>query len=252
MKSIFRRGAILTTIGVLAAAAVCVRLGTWQIERLGQRRSANERIALMQSMSPLSLPAQVDLESQEFRFATVSGEFDFKRQVALRNQVHEGVVGLHLITPLLIRDETRGNGEGIAILVDRGWIPLEGNESRQGWKRYDLQPRSNLTGVIRLGQPPAADAGSGAGLRSDEVIRTDSWMKIDVAALSEQLPYVLLPVYLELERVEHDTASPVPMVTIPEANEGPHLLYAMQWFAFAVALLLGYPLRARRLAAGKA
>ena len=46
------------------------------------------------------------------------GIFDPGEEVLVRSQVHDGIAGWHVITPLVLAD-------GRAVLVNRGWVPLE-------------------------------------------------------------------------------------------------------------------------------
>jgi surfeit locus 1 family protein len=63
-----------------------------------------------------------------------------------------------------------------------------------------------------------------------------TWARLDLAALRDRLPYPLLPV---LVRQTPDSGlPPLPRrLPAPELSEGPHLNYAIQWFAFAAMTL---------------
>jgi len=84
--------------------------------------------------------------------------------------------------------------------------------------------------------------------------RLDAWFRVDLPRIQEQMPYKLLPVYLE-----EDSATVVKTTAVPDAtprfprpapdielSEGPHLAYAIQWFSFAAILLGGYVLLYQR------
>lgn len=92
----------------------------------GGRRAFNTQVETMRAAAPLNLNESTpdDLASMEWRAVTVSGEYDFENQVALRDQYSEGVYGFHLITPLLYN--------GTAVLVNR-WAqsPLKANSAPQ-------------------------------------------------------------------------------------------------------------------------
>ena len=124
---------LLTTLLVLVGSAVCVRLGIWQLDRLQQRRTFNAHVEAMWSAPPLTLTGvsmAEGLTTMEYRAVQVSGTYDFANQVALRNSYFQGQYGYYLLTPLLLND-------GSAVLVERGWIPADGNESPTEWRRYD-------------------------------------------------------------------------------------------------------------------
>lgn len=115
MPPLFGRRWILTTLLVVVVIGVLIRLGTWQLDRLGQRRAFNARVVAQQKAEPLMLDAQsldADLLSMEYRAVIVTGEWDFTQQVVLRNQVWANRLGVHLLTPLVI------SGTDKAVLVN--------------------------------------------------------------------------------------------------------------------------------------
>lgn len=232
---------IFATFLVVAAAAVCVRLGIWQLDRLAQRRASNAHYIATQTEPPLSLPRDLDqdLAQMEYRAVTASGHYDFSQQVALRNQVYRDQFGLHLLTPLVLDD-------GRAVLVDRGWIPAEGNDQGSSWSVFDEPAEGTISGIIRASRVKADLSGQtdpplGPGQRG-----LDSWLFPNIPRLQAQVSYRLLPVYIQLSPVPNDTAPPIPYQPEVDLTEGPHQGYAIQWFTFATILLLGYPFYVRR------
>jgi surfeit locus 1 family protein len=85
--------------------------------------------------------------------------------------------------------------------------------------------------------------GGGAPLRhGDET----TWAKLDPTLLRQRLPYAISPVYL---RQAPDSALPrfPRRLDPPELDDGPHLSYAIQWFAFSVmAVVFGIVLGTRK------
>ncbi len=233
IRLMFSRRWLLTTFLVLLGAAVCVRLGFWQLDRLQQRRIFNAHVLQMQALSPLDLNSITDpaaLTTMEYRAATAHGRYDYSAQLVLRNQYYEGQYGYHLLTPLLLT-------EGQAVLVDRGWIPAEENASSALDRlQYNEEHQEvSVRGILRLGQPSSRNAPE-KGL----------WVTVDLEQISARMPYKLLPVYLQLDPQPGRTQPPVPYQPVIEITEGPHLGYAIQWFTFAAILLLGYPFYIRK------
>ena len=65
--------------------------------------------------------------------------------------------------------------------------------------------------------------------------------------IGQQLPYDLLPWYLALQEQTPAQSGELPaVVPAPTLDEGPHLSYALQWFAFASIAAIGYLILARR------
>jgi surfeit locus 1 family protein len=70
--------------------------------------------------------------------------------------------------------------------------------------------------------------------------RLDAWFRVDIARIAEQVGYPLLPVFVEVQpdAREHPTP-PIPAETT-DLGPGSNLSYTIQWFSFALILLVGY------------
>ena len=240
-RAMFSRKWMITTLLVLAGGALCVRLGIWQLDRLEQRRAFNAHVESMWATEPLVLDGRSteDLTSMEYRAVTVSGTYDFENQVALRNRYFQNEYGYDLLTPLLLDD-------GSAVLVDRGWIPAEGNDSPADWRGYDQQGPVTVQGQIRLGQTKPDLGGVPDPTLSPNQSRLDFWNIINLERIQEQVPYPLFDVFIQPDVDPNDVEPPVPYQPEIELTEGPHLGYAGQWFTFATILVLGYPFYLRK------
>ena len=233
----FSRKWLLTTLLVLAGSALCVRLGIWQLDRLSQRRAFNAHYLSVRAEPPLDLsraPGQ-DLASLEYREAFAQGHYDFEHQVALRNQYNGNEYGYHLLTPLVLDG-------GTAILVDRGWIPAEGNDNPSSWRSYDEPGDVKVTGILRLGQARAEMGGLADPTLTPAQTELEIWNSVNLERIGEQVPYKLLPVYLQPDPQTSDVTPPIAFQPEVEISEGPHAGYAGQWFIFAALLFFGYPL----------
>lgn len=237
LRLMFSRRWILTTLLVIIGAVVCARLGIWQLDRLKQRRAFNAHYIAVRSDPPLDLnsPLPQDLSAFEYRDGTARGIYDFSSQVALRNQYRGNEYGYHLLTPLMLE-------EGLAVLVDRGWIPADENSTSSDWRKYDESGVVTVSGILRRGQAKAEIG----GLTDPELVpgqdRLEVWNMTNLDRISAQLPYRLLPIYIQPSPDPDDAAPPIPYQPEIEISEGPHLGYAGQWFIFASLLFFGYPL----------
>ena len=236
---IFTRRWILTTLLVIAGAAVCARLGIWQLDRLKQRRVFNAHVYAMQDMRALELPSDAALEDMEYRAARASGTFDFAHQIAIRNQSYNNQYGYDLITPLQLQD-------GTAVLVDRGWIPADGNSAPTDWHQYDAPGRMAVSGIIRLSQSTPGFGGAADPPLAAGQTGLDFWIYVNIQRIAQQMPYPILPVYVQLDPVPGRTQPPIPFQEELDLSEGPHQGYAIQWFSFAGLLLAGYPFYVRK------
>ncbi len=234
LRKMFSRKWLVTTLLVFLGTAVCIRLGIWQLDRLEQRRAFNAQVESMRAAEMLNLNENTpeDIASMEWRKVTVTGEYDFANQVALRNQYNGDQYGYHLITPL--------HYNGTVVLVDRGWIPADGNSAPENWRQYDEPGPVTVTGQIRLGQGKPAVGGIADALPADGG-KLEVWNNLDVKKMSGQSPYPILDVFIQPNAGEGDVTPPIPYQPIIELTEGSHFGYALQWFAFAAILFFGYP-----------
>lgn len=231
-----------TTIFVLVAVAVMVRLGIWQLDRLEQRRTFNTRVEAQLAEAPLDLSGQNlenDLYSMEYRTAFVGGEFDHEHQVVLRNQDWRGRLGVHILTPLLI------DGEDAAVLVDRGWIPYE-DFTGGTLSQYDDSGLVEINGIIRRSQSKSAIGGRADQVPEPGEAPLEVWNWINVTDISRQIPYELLPVYLAAAPGASTQDLPYRSELELDLSEGSHLGYAFQWFIFAAIFGIGYSFYVRR------
>lgn len=231
----------MTSLLVVFGVAFCIRLGIWQLDRLAERRAFNAHYLTVSGMPVLDINTdnKSDYLSMEYRAVTAVGMYDSPNQVALLNFYSNGVYGYHLMTPLLLDD-------GKAVLVDRGWIPADGNQNPEGWKRYDEKDKTVVKGFIRLGVTRVPFGGRADPTLTPGMLRLDFWNFVNLERLSTQIPYPILPFYIQVASKSDDTSLPIPSGIEVELTEGPHLGYALQWFTFATLLLVGYPFYVRR------
>jgi surfeit locus 1 family protein len=222
---------------VVLGALLCARLGIWQLDRLAERRAFNSHYLATSALPPLRIDATpaLDLTQMEYRPAVATGTYDFDRQVALRDQYYNERPGYFLLTPLRLAD-------GTAILIERGWIPADGNPTAADWHRYDQPGTVTVKGILRSGtaQPELggiADPTLAPGRQSIEL-----WNIVNTDRIAAQLPYRLLPVFLQPNPDPARAQPPYPFQPEITIDEGPHLGYALEWFSFAMLLLFGYPL----------
>lgn len=236
LRAIFSRQWLLATVLVLAGGALCVRLGIWQLDRLEQRRAFNAHIEAMWAAEPLILTGQTtsDLTTMEYRAVQVSGTYDFENQIVLRNRYYQNQYGYNLLTPLLLDD-------GSAVLVERGWIPADGNDSPAGWRRYDQTGRITVQGQIRLGQVEPDLGGVPDPTLEPGQTRLEFWNIVNLERIQKQVSYPLLPIFVQPDVDPEDTTPPIPYQPEIDLTEGPHFGYALQWFTFATILVFGYP-----------
>jgi surfeit locus 1 family protein len=250
LLKMFQRKRLILTVLVFAGTAVCIRLGIWQLDRLEQRRAFNSQFESARAQPALDLNREQpeNIAEMEWRSVKVSGEYDFANQIAVRNQYYDNQYGYHLLTPLWF-EPLFGTAQAEAILVDRGWIPAEGNSNPSDWHKYDEEGMVTVSGQIRLGQAKPAFGGVADALPKAGS-KLEVWNNADLTKIATQISYPILPVYIQPKANENDNEPPIPFQPRIELTEGPHFGYALQWFTFATILFFGYPLYLRKQETG--
>lgn len=237
---LFKRRWILTTLFVLVASVVMIRLGFWQIGRLeGKRAFVAQSLAQIEA-EPLAITGEeTDLDGRAARHrpAVVTGQYDFENEVALKNKSYQGQIGYHILTPMLIENSTR------AVLVDRGWISGADFDPEMVGLAPD-NPEDTAEGRIAPPDFRPKDA------KIPDEPRLE-WYRVDIEGVQNQVPYELLPFFIALTPSETDQGSPIPNPPEIVLDEGPHLAYAIQWFVFAAVVPIVYAFQVRKMDAAK-
>lgn len=207
-------------IGVLlalGAAALFIRLGIWQMGRLRERQANNAAITSRMTLSPIVLArdtAALDHpdDSLLYRRVVAAGTFDYGHEFVDEFESFEGSPGVNLVTPLRLAD-------GRAVLVVRGWVFSPDARGRHLDHADFAEPDTALIQGILV------------QARGKWAIRPDSAARV--------LPYPVLPFLLLRTSPPGRTRKPLVPVPVPALDNGPHLSYAIQWFAFAAIALAG-------------
>jgi surfeit locus 1 family protein len=237
---------IFTTMLVVLAMGVMARLGVWQLDRLEQRRSFNARVQEQLDQPPMDLAkalqdgvsSQPELEGMEYREVFVRGEYDPSQEVALRNQVWDNQLGVHLLTPLKI------TGSEQWVLVNRGWVPFD-DFTLGNLGRYQEPGQVTIRGVIRVSQEKPELGRAVDPTPGPDGQRLESLLAANVERIAAQAPYPLLPVYIQQSPGPAWDGPPHRAELGLALTEGSHLGYALQWFSFALILGIGYPFYVR-------
>lgn len=224
----------LLTILIVLGVAVMVGLGFWQLDRLQQRRAANATARARLDQPPVEVTAETGA-LLEFQPVRLSGEYDFENEIVLRNRSHQQSPGVRVLTPLLLDGEGTG---GTAVLVDRGWIPYTAAEPAVRAAYHRPAGPVTVEGIVRPAQPRTSALQPPDPTADPAVGRLDAWFRVDIERIQEQVPYRLLPFYVEAAPGPDPTLLPISGYEV-DLSEGPHLGYAIQWFAFAAILGIG-------------
>jgi surfeit locus 1 family protein len=207
-------------------AVVCVRLGFWQLDRLEHRRAANAAIEAGLAAAPGEATDLLrdDPATLAYRPAIATGTYDPSGELVLYGRSLDGRPGDHVLTPLVLDDGTR-------LLVDRGWIPFAPARTvpLTGVAAAPSGP-VRVTGVLRASE--SGDAFGDQAPADADVVRA-----VNLDELRARDPG-LAPAYLQLTAQDPAQPEPIP-APIEPLGDGPHLSYAIQWFAFATIAVVG-------------
>ncbi|HEU4564630.1 MAG TPA: SURF1 family protein [Gemmatimonadaceae bacterium] len=228
-----RRNAVALFLGLLTAA-VCIRLGFWQLHRLEQRRARNA-VAEERMRGPAVPPAELprDTAAALYRRVRLTGRWDWAHEIALTGRSRQGSPGVNLVTPL------RPDDGGPAVLVNRGWV-YSPDAATVDFARWREPEHATIEGyVVEL---PTAGSAGGAASSNPRHMRI-----LDPARIAAVIPYPIAPYYVVAQgdgtraaggAPEGEATAPVRLPP-PELGDGPHRSYAVQWFSFAAIAVLG-------------
>jgi surfeit locus 1 family protein len=205
------------------SAAIFVRLGFWQLHRLAERRARNALVmSRLQQSDADAATLTGDSASLRFRRAHVRGIPDYDHELVYASRSYKGSPGVNILTPI------RVPGRDTAVLVDRGWVYSPDGETVDlaKWRERD----STFAGFVE--EFPSVD-GAMSPTHPNVITR------LGYAAVRKALPYPVAPIYVVT--LGDSTAGPDRLARLapPSLDEGPHLNYAIQWFAFALIALVG-------------
>jgi len=216
------------TLITLVVFGILLSLGFWQLDRADQKRSLLKYFRSGADTAEVQLHARMtSAEGLNYQRAAAAGHYDSTHQFLLDNRTHNGVAGYEVLTPLIMQ------GAKVAVLVDRGWVPL--GVSRQVLPSVPVdQSERRVSGRIK--QPSAK------GFRLGPEQPRRQWpyriQYADLDRLANELDYSLLPLVVLLDPKQPDgfVRDWHPLYFGPERNVG----YAVQWFSMAAVLLVIY------------
>ncbi len=228
-------------LGYLLLAAIfataCVFLGRWQMDRRAETLAEINRVVSNYSAAPIPFAearnefTRMDPE-KEWTQVELKGRYDAEGQRVVRNRTLNGQPGYEVVVPFKL-------DTGETVVIDRGWLPI-GNNTPGRPDSVPQPPSGEVTAVVRLkpGEPQLQRGAPDGQLAS-----------IDLPAYSSELGYPLLAGAYGLLTSETPPVADMPAAfPMPATEEGTHLSYSLQWFAFGVLMFVGFGYAARQQA----
>ena len=211
----FRFSWKVTIICCLLAAGM-VRASFWQWDRHQKKQLYVEKLLhnLEQPIVDFNELGSISNEHVSqyiFRRVKVSGEFDYNYEMILRNRRYEDSPGVFVLTPFKIANHDKYT------LVSRGFLPLS-HSTPEDRKKFQKIKSQSFTAIIKEGASKRflapADPPTGQGMPW-----VDGWLRVDINNISKQLPYSLMPFYLEIMPEENVNAASKRILTSSSGRE---------------------------------
>lgn len=227
------RPTLWTTVVAVVAIAVLLGLGTWQLDRLVWKQQVLDARAQRVTAPALTYAEIVTktntaLDTVEYRPIRLRGRYRQGGDLKLLSRTRGGRPGFHLITPLV--PDTATGATGVVVLVDRGWVPLDGDRDR-------IPAPAGLVsveGYVRKFEIPGP-------FTPDNDPDTGTWFYLDRHQMAAAAGFdTVAPFYVQ--RAPGAASLEVyPSGGLPNiALRNPHLQYAITWYSLAVVLLVIY------------
>ena len=211
---------------------VFLSLGIWQVNRVAEKELQQQVIDQRTKRPAITLNQTPIPNIQPYTKATVSGKYRASEQFLLDNIIQAGKPGFYVITPFDIA------GTEDTILVNRGWIA-------QKRTRLDLpEITTNLNNQILQGtlSTPRSKPVILGSIDNPISDTPPLWYYMDSKYFEKTVGYTVLPLILRLSPTL-STSSDSPLIRQwPkfEAKTGMHIGYAIQWFVFALFVLIAF------------
>lgn len=206
----------------VAAFAVLVGLGTWQLDRLAWKEALIAERTAMLARSPVVLTGDpAEAEAAAFRRVAVTGTFLHAAERLVGPRVRNGQAGWHVVTPLELEN-------GRVVLVDRGWVP-EARKYPYSRRAGMVGGRVTVQGIVRRPAEPGRFAPDNDPLR-------EQWFRVDPAAMADHLNLSgVAPYWVEAGDAPNTGGFPIGGggIEMPPNN---HLQYAVTWYGLAAVL----------------
>jgi surfeit locus 1 family protein len=213
---------------MLAAFALLIGLGVWQLKRLAWKEALIAEIETRTKAPPITLADAVAIAREgrdpSYYRVKVEGAFDHTKELYLY-AVSEGRVGWHVITPLK-------TGASDVVLLDRGFVP-DALKSPASRPQGELAGAVAVTGIVRIPEMQGS-------FTPDNEVEANRWFWRDLQAMARSIGAAeVAPFYLEAEKSDVPGGWPEGGQTRLDIPNN-HLQYAITWFLLAAALLVIY------------
>lgn len=229
---------------MVVLTGVFIWLGTWQMERLGEKEALVAAVAQRIDTPAVPLPAQAewagfDANAHNFEAVSLTGSFRHDQAIAIFTSLVDGNgpasgPGYWIVTPFALED-------GGSVFVNRGFVP----QAVQPDFMNDPDGPQGVVTITGMLRPPEH---AGAFVPEANAADRIDWVRDPqrLGALVDPALAPFAPFYVDLPAG--------PAGTLPQGGEtvisfpNNHLGYAMTWYGFAIItpIMLAVWLRRQR------
>ena len=213
---------------MIVLATTFVALGIWQYNRNTEKQDKVKAAKAAYAAAAPELSGGANPPSGAR--AEVRGTFASGKDVLLRDQPRNGRFGTDVLTPMLLAD-------GTTVLIDRGWVPGILADVPPNVTPAPAGP-AVARGIVHAARPLTAQ---------DEVRQIGGDLavpRVDTAAIAQHLGIDRVrPVWIEAQSLQPAPGPGAPLLPQPPSPDPVnHMEYAIQWWAFALIPLIGWPI----------
>jgi surfeit locus 1 family protein len=216
-----RRGHAVPLVLGLAAIALFLGLGVWQVRRRAWKLDLIAAVDRHLHAAPVPAPGPDGwgriAPRDVYTRLSAAGRFDNNRETLVQALTERGP-GYWVVTPLRTTS-------GFTLLVNRGFVPE--NKARLATRPLgEIAGPVRVTGLLRLSEP------GGRFLRANQPA-ADRWFSRDVAAIARARRLgPVAPYFIDADATPNPGGLPVGGLTVIRFPNN-HLGYAITWFGMA-------------------
>lgn len=247
-----KRSDLFFALVMLALAAVCVGLGTWQMQRLAEKEALIAAVDSRLGAAPIPVPPPaswetLDVGSVVYQRVELTGAYRYTQTTTVFTSLADpkgqyGGPGFWVMTPFELQD-------GGTVFVNRGFVPQQYQEAAAVGDLHGDDPGTvTISGVLRSPEL--------AGMMTPEPDMSNriEWVR-DPRRLAKMVDPALAPIapfYIDLPAGAPGDLPQGGETVVSFPNN--HFGYALTWYGFAIVavVMLGFWLarQARRPASG--
>jgi cytochrome oxidase assembly protein ShyY1 len=237
---------IIHLLAVLGLVFFC-SLGFWQLDRANEKALLQTKFQQNENQVAEAISSSQDFKAAaNFQTLSVLAKWQPEATFLLDSQIHDGKVGVYVFTPITLGEDW--------LLVNRGFLPLPASRQflESDIKRIGLIEGANKVADILAKKWLWPEVGM--TLEAEQFQKQDLtwWGNITAEALVKHYGIASGRLLTEILLLDPSEANGFQRnFEIVNRSFGPekHRAYAIQWFSFAVIiilLLIGYWLRLRK------